>query len=244
VTRRVRWFLLGCLAAALLAAGIVAGPRILRALPGFEIRDVEVAGALLLTPGEVVLAAGIVAGESLWNDRAAWERALEAHPVIESARITRKLPGTLRVQIEEKKAVAYVANGALALVTASGEHLPIDPTRARVDLPIARGLEGSDPSPEALAEAGRLALVDPALISEVSEIQATDTAGRVLRLRHRSADILIPTGASAHRLNELRAVMADLDRRLGSGDVREVARLDLRFADQIVVRLPSSVEIP
>lgn len=243
MTRRIRLLLLGlALGIVVLAMGL--GPRALRALPGFEVRSVEVTGTRLLAPVEVLRAAEIRAGQSVWDDPASWERALESHPVIESARVTRRLPGTLRVRVEEKRAVAYVEEGSLQPVTASGERLPIDPTRAPADLPIARGTAGRPVPPAVLGEAERLARLDPGLLLEVSEIRSIDGERGVIELRHRQADIILPIGVPTGRLAELRAVLADLDRKLGSGDVRDAALVDLRFADQVIVRLPSSVETP
>lgn len=244
MTRRLRRLLLLGLALGIVLLAIGVGPRALRALPGFGVRTVEVTGTRLLAPQEVLRAAEIRAGQSVWDDPAGWERALESHPVIESARVTRRLPGTLRVRVEEKQAVAYVEEGSLQPVTASGERLPIDPTRAPADLPIARGAEGRPVPPAVLAETERLARVDPGLLLEVSEIRSVDAERGVIELRHRQADIILPIGVPTGRLADLRAVLADLDRKVASGDVRDVALVDLRFADQVVVRLPSSVETP
>lgn len=242
--RRIRAILIGGAALAAVTGAVVTAPRVLPLVPGFEVRRVEVSGAALLSPAEVVRAARIRRGQSLWEDAGAWEEALEQHAVIESARVTRRLPGTLRFEVVEKRPVAYLADDVLTLVTASGERLPVDPTRARVDLPIVRGAGEGEVPPVLLSEAERLAAMDAALLAEVSEIRAHDAEGDVLLLRHRKADIVLSTGASAARLVELRAVLADLDRRLGGRGAGEVARVDLRFADQIVVRLPSSVQKP
>lgn len=221
---------------------VLAAPRVLPALPGFEVQRVEVTGTRLLPPDEVVRSSGIRQGQSVWEDEARWEEALEQHAVIESARVSRRLPRTLRVEVREKQPVAYLAEEVLTPVTSSGERLPVDPTRAAVDLPIARGAEGNTVPPALLAEAERLGRMAPELLAEVSEIRARDGEGRILLLRHRQADIVIPVGTSADRFLELRAVLADIDARRGEEASAGVARLDLRFADQIVVRLPSSVQ--
>lgn len=239
-----RRLLLLALAAAIALTALLAAPRLLPALPGFEVRRVEVLGIELLEPKEVLCASGIRAGQSVWEDPARWEAALERHAVIEEASVARRLPGTLRVEIEEKEPVAYVPDGILAPVTASGERLPLDPSRAPADLPIARGIEDGEVPPALLAEIERLSRIDPGLFAEVSEIRARDPEGSILLLRHREADIVIPAGAQADRLVELRAVLADLEDRIGTEDSIEGVRVDLRFADQIVVRILSSVQKP
>ncbi len=243
--RRIHRLLLGVGVAAAAGGGVLAAPRVLPAVPGFEVRRVEVAGATLLDPQEVLRSSGIREGQSVWEDVGQWEAALERHAVIESARVTRRLPGTLRVEVEEKRPVAYLAADVLVPVTASGERLPVDPAHAATDLPLVRPAQGEEEvAAWVLAESDRLARMDADFLAEVSEIRPRDDGSRVLLLRHRQADVVIPAGAGADRLVELRAVLADLDGRAGEGDAGGVIRVDLRFADQVVVRLPPSLQKP
>jgi cell division protein FtsQ len=242
---RLRGLLLATAAIGVVAAGVVGVPRLLREMRYFEVRSVEISGTHLLAPHEVLRAAALREGQTVWDDPSGWERALESHPAIESARVGRRFPRTLRIRVEEKRAVAYVEERSLTPVTGAGERLPVDPTRVPVNLPIARGPKGAAEVPVGvLSEAERLAALDPGLLAEVSEIHAGDAQGRTLLLRHRKAEVLLPAGAPAARLAELRGVLADLDRRAAPGDVEGVARVDLRFAEQVVVRLPPSVQMP
>lgn len=241
---RLRRVLLATTAIGVVAAGIVGVSHLLREMRYFEVRAVEVSGVHLLAPHEVVHAAAIREGQTVWDDPAAWERALESHAAIESAQVSRRFPGTLVIRVEEKRAVAYVEEGSLTPVTGAGERLPVDPTRAPAHLPIARGAEGEEVPVRLLAEVERLTRLDPELFSDVSEVRARDPEGRTLLLHHRKADVLIPAGAAAARLAELRVVLAHLERGPAPGDAEGVARVDLRFAEQVVVRLPPSVQMP
>lgn len=234
----------GAAGVALVAGSWIYGPRVLREMDVFAIQRVEITGAELLTPSEVLSASGVRSGQNLWDDRTAWVQSLKAHGGIESARITRRAPGTLRIRIEEKEPVAFVEAGALRLATGSGELLPVDPSRAPLDLPIVRAdwtdSTGARVARRLLAEAGRLSAIDPGLIGEVSEIRPE--GGEALVLSHRLAELIVPTGAEPTRIAELRAVLADLEARAGAEALeRTRIRVDLRFRDQIVVRFPSSV---
>lgn len=243
--RRSFRLLLGAAGIATVAGAVLAAPRVLPELPGFQVRRVEVTGTRLLEAREVLRSSGIQGGQSVWADPGPWVQALERHPVIASAEITRRLPGTLRVQVREKRPVAYLADGVLTPVTASGERLRVDPSFAAADLPIVRSAPKVDSVPRhVFAEVERLAGIDGELLAAVSEIRPRAEDGEVLLLRHRRADIVIPVGAPAERLVELRAVLADVDERDGQGDARGVALVDLRFADQIIVRLPPSLQKP
>lgn len=243
VRRAIRILLIGAAVAAALG-GIFAVPRVLPAVPGFEVRRVELQGIEWLSPLEVLQASGIREGQSVWDDPAQWEAALERHAVIAHATVSRRLPGTLRVEVEEKAPVAYLADEVLVPVSASGERLPLDPTRIAADLPIVRGYENGEVPPSMLAEVERLTRLAPVLLAEVSEIGARDPEGSELLLRHRAADIVVPAGAQADRLVELSAVLADLEERLRGKEVGGIATVDLRFEDQIVVRLPRIEQKP
>lgn len=239
--RRFIRLLLGIAVLGIVIGAVLYGPALLRRLPGFEVRRVEIVGAKLLAPQEVLAAAGITEEGSIWEAAAVWEAALEAHPVIQAAEVSRRLPGTLRLQIEEKVPVAYLIEEVLAPVTAAGERLPFHPAVAAPDLPIVRSRAGDEVPVVVLEETDRLARLDPDLLAEVSEIIAMQEDGSVLLLRHREAEIVLPAGVSMDRLMELRAVLSDLKGRIERVD-GVITQVDLRFADQVIVRLPSSVQ--
>jgi cell division protein FtsQ len=241
----IRWLAIAALAATGLASPFW-GPLLLRRIGWFEVRRVEVSGTRLLAPHVVLAASGIRQGSNVWDDPAAWEGALRGHPAVAEARVTRRFPATLRVRVLEKRPVAFVEHGALRPATASGELLPIDPARSAVDLPIVRGAWSDAAEQRAvrglLGEMGRLTELDPGLLSEVSEVRAGAEGPGVLVLSHRLAEIVLPAGQDSGRLAQLRAVLGELQRRLpDSGGNGPAARVDLRFRDQIVVRLLSSV---
>jgi cell division protein FtsQ len=223
-----------------------------RQIPWLEVDKVEIAGTHLLAPHEVLAASGIRDGQHLLDERTTWESSLLQNPVIASARVTRKLPNTLRVTVQEKRPVALVEDETLRLVTSTGEILPLDPAVVQVDLPIVHGSLSDSTSSLAthrlLAETERLSRLDPALMSEVSEIRAASEDGSTLVLVLPNADVILSTGATAARTAQLRAVLGDVAGRIqlreGDGSSAPVrVRLDLRFGDQIVVAPMSSAEI-
>lgn len=222
------------------------GPPLLRQLPGFGAERVEVSGTRLLAPHEVLAASGIRMGESVWTDPAAWEAALRRHPVVADARVTRRLPSALHVRVTEKRPTALLSGGVLRPATAGGEILPVDPTRVPVDLPLLRAPGAEDDGARVtdsatlalLAETARLAALDPALAARVSEVAPGRDGTTTLLLSSPAAEVVLPAGAEADRLRLLRAALADVARRAPADSARGLARLDLRFADQVVVRLP------
>ena len=230
---------------ALAAAAAVTAPRwgppVLRHVPLFDADRVEVAGTRLLAPHEAVAASGVRIGASVWTDPAAWEAALRRHPVVASATVERRLPSTLRIRVVEKRPAALVRAGTLRPATAAGEILPVDPARVPVDLPVAGAAPDTaarvrDPAAlRLLAEAARLADADPALMARVSELSADGGGAVRLVMARPRAEVRLPAGAAEPRLVQLRAALDDVERRLPEG---ARARVDARFADQVVVRLP------
>jgi cell division protein FtsQ len=232
--------------AALGAAGAayVWGPLALRRVPLFAVKHVEVAGARLLAPHEVLAASGIRAGQSVWDDPAAWERGIARDPVVQSARVERQLPSGLRIVVVEKRPAALVEQGALLPATADGEVLPVDPARVPVDVPLLRASASTDarrmiriPATRALlAETGRLSEMDPALMARVSEVRPGAAPGELLlALAQPRAEVRVPAGAPGSALRRLDAALEDVRRRAGTQQSSPV-HVDLRFEDQVVVR--------
>ena len=221
-------------------------PPVLRKIGFFSAERVEVSGTRLLAPHEVIAASGVRIGVNVWTDPAAWEAALRRHPVVADAEVTRRLPGTLRIRVTEKRPAALVNAGILRPVTAEGEILPVDAARAQVDLPLLQARVKRESrrvddrkTRAALAEAGRLTDLDPALMARVSEVRAGRDGEMRLLLSSPAAEVIVPAGVDEPRLVRLRVALDDVARRM-TGDtlIAGRARLDARFEDQIVVHLP------
>lgn len=110
--------------------------------PRFAIERIDVEGARRLSQDEVLETAGVRAGDNVFAlDVSGAEQRLRQHPWIAEARITRRLPGKVRVEISERDAGALVVVGErLFLATRAGEVFkefePGDP----FDLPTVTGL--------------------------------------------------------------------------------------------------------
>lgn len=227
--------------------GVACAPHLLRRVPWFAVSRVEVSGARLLAPHEVLAASGAAPSQNVWDDPAGWERALREHPVIAAATVSRRFPATLRIRIREREPAALVQAGTLRPVTPDGALLPLDPARAPVDLPLARlqtpldsARRVADPRDRALlAEVGRLMRLDAPLMARVSEVRSVGQGQLLLSMSEPAAEVRLPAGAGGARLAQLRAALLEIGRR--HRDVPAGAppvHLDLRFRDQIVVYPP------
>ncbi|HEY3496668.1 MAG TPA: FtsQ-type POTRA domain-containing protein [Polyangiaceae bacterium] len=124
----------------------------------FGIRTVEIQGNKRLGAEEVKRLGGIDAGKNLLAfDTAQAERRLLENPWVSSARVTRELPGTLRVELAEREASAIAVLGDRPyLVTREGEPFkPIQPDDPS-DLPIVSGVGAADLARDRAAAVERL----------------------------------------------------------------------------------------
>lgn len=208
------------------AASPLWGPRALAKLAFFRVRAVEVEGAHYVTAGDVVAAMRVDTTVSVWDDVRPFAVRLLALREIEDASITRKLPGTLLVRVTEKAPVALIpATGDLRIYDGSGTVLPIDPARIDIDLPIV-----NRPDRRVLRLLDNVRSQMPGLYARISDVRRLSSGDLVVTM----PDMVVraPGNVDAGRLAEVVPVTADLARR----HVR-AAELDLRYRDQVVVRL-------
>ncbi len=202
------------------------GPRALAPLAYFRVRRVEVEGARFLTLQDVLARLRVDTARSVWDDVGPLERRVGAHPQVRSVRIGRKLPGTLVVSITENLPIALTpAKDALTPVDASGRLLPIDPSRAGVDLPIVPRVDTMVLRVLAEIRAGAPALFDR--ISDARRSGHDDVLLRFATLR-----VLVRPDVGVARLSDIVPVEQDLVKKS-----RHVTELDLRYRDQVVARL-------
>ena len=221
------------------------GPRAGRRIDWFAAERVEVTGARLLAPHEVLRASGVRVGLNVWTDPAPYLAALRRNPAVADAEIVRVLPRTLRIRVTEKAPAALVQAGTLRPATAEGEVLAVDPARTPIDLPLFTGRMSLDrrgriadvEARAALAEAGRLGALEPALMARVSEVRPAGRDAVRLILSAPAADLLVRDGISPEAVIRLRAALDDATRR-AAADTTAHGRLELdaRFDDQVVVR--------
>jgi cell division septal protein FtsQ len=216
------------------------GPRVLRGIPAFEVRTVEVVGIRFADPDELRALASIGPGASIWDDPGLWESAIREHPLIEEARVRRAGRNQLRIEVREVRAIAVVATPSLQAVDADGYRLDVDPSVHLLDLPILTtasfdsltGRVVEEEARRALAVLEELESLSPEFVRRVSEVVPLDSEALELRLLDGSlVDRLTLPYAEASRafLQAAAAIQAAEER----GTVRSA---DARYADKVFVR--------
>ena len=199
----------------------------------FRVRRVEVLGARYANPDEIVTRLRVDSTASIWDDVEPLEERVKRHPSVRDVRISRKLPGTLVVQVTENPPVALVqaggSTGGLVAVDQAGRTLPVDPTAADVDLPVLRSRDTV-----ALRLLGEVREALPALFARIGDVRRTPTGDLAIRLTEPGARMVFASvDLSVDRLAEIIPVELDLARRKAAA-----TEIDLRFRDQVIARLP------
>lgn len=238
--RALRWGSLLAVAGSLGYTGVRALPE----LKLFRVQTIEATGIRRLTAEMVREAAGVDSSTSVWTSPALLEERLERHPLVASARVERSPPSTLVVVIEEAVPVALVASPLVEAVDASGAVLPIDPRTPLLDLPLISALDGANPAEGAAGTDARAAIrtlardlhhlgeMAPEVLSVVSEARLVGGDATLL-LGDEGLRVRYTPPVPKDRLLEAVVAMNDAHARFPD---RTATEIDLRFADQVVVR--------
>jgi len=107
----------------------------------FALRTVKVQGLRRATEKELLRLAGVAPGMNLWSlDSTAVAQAMAVHPWVRTVEVTRSLPDTLQLRVEERAPVALASLGDLYVVDVDGAPFKrVSPAEA-LDLPLLTGL--------------------------------------------------------------------------------------------------------
>jgi len=199
-------------------------PRVLRRIDFFRVRRVELLGIANLGRDDIVRGLALGRHANVFDDLAPIERHARMIPGVETAEVSRRLPGTLVVEITETAPVALVpGRDGLTAMDASGHLLPFDPSVAAPDLPLtgrADSLVGR--------LLGQVLAADPALFAQLS---SADRDGNWVVLSVGRRRLVFRPDATMETIRAVTAVAQDLAR-LG----RPWQELDGRWAGQVIVR--------
>ncbi len=177
--------------------------------PLFEARTIRVSGVHHLTRARVLRMAHLSNGTNLLHtDLAAAERRLERDPWISRATVSRRLPGTLDINLTERKPAANINLGStLELIAGDGTRL--GPTVEADGLPLVQTLGSvAPPTGEALRAGATVAEALPVpLRASVATISVGYDNAVLLALRDGLTVIYGDAGQAIAKGEALRAVL-------------------------------------
>jgi len=220
-------------------------PEAIVELDVFHVEEVEVRGLRYMSEDAVVELLELSPETSLWSDTDIWIERLLAHPMIKVARVTRRVPDGLLLVVTERTPIALAPTPTLEPIDAEGYRLPIDPAEFRLDLPVIhttrRPPRGSRLFPEEIrrlaSEVEHLMASDTAFLQLVSSVAWDERGAVVARWTEPPVTFLLPPHAPPARLREALGALADA---VAKSPGRVPEAIDLRFADQVVVRRTSA----
>lgn len=174
----------------------------------FRVDTIEVSGTDQYTPETVLAVSGIEEGDSLltFGKAKAVARIIEALPYVENVRIGIKLPGTVRIYIEEVDVVYSVQDGSDSWWFMTAEGRLVEPTNKSdaAEHTIIKGIRLIDPQAGQMAEA-----MEP-------EPDETYVAG--------DEDQTVVTVTNGERLQTVKDILAELEKNeiLGEATVVDV----------------------
>lgn len=235
-SRRVGVFAAGGAAALALWLG---GPVALERLALFRVRQIDLVGVKRLPPDAVIAALRLGAEASVFSDTRLLADRVRSLTGVAEARVVRRLPDALQVEIREVEPTALApAGGAgrpsavLVAVDGDGRALPFDPARAglELDLPIAASADKGVVGVLALIQS-----VDPALFQTISGARGVARGDVLVELGPRRR-VLLSRDAGPDVIRAVALVAQHL-----AAERRPYVELDARFAGQVVVRRQPSV---
>lgn len=230
------------LALAVAVGGVVSRiPEALAEVDAFRVTEIRLRGARFLSEEEATKALALSANASVWDDTGVLETRLAEHPLVREVTIYRRFPSALLVKVVEEEPVALFPTPTLEPVDEAGRILPIDPAFHKLDLPIMASAEKDGPGSLTPAgrrilaeEISRLAQGDPEFHDRISDFALNARGDVRARISDSSVTLYFRPGLPSSRIQTGLRVLADAQSRFGE---RAVADLDLRFDDQVIVRV-------
>lgn len=209
--------------------GIVSLPDRGANLLGFRIEAITIEGQHGLTDDEILGALAITEHLSLpFLDLAAARDRLIANPLVADVTIRKMYPNRLLVSLVEREAFAlWQVEGAVSIIAADGTVIDELRDRSLADLPLVVGTGAAKEAQSFLARVEKHPKIAERLYAGVF------VAKRRWNLRLRNGvDVMLPE-------TDIEPALVQLEGLIARKDVldRDIVALDLRFPDQIVVRL-------
>lgn len=228
------------------------GLRHLVASPRFQLRTIDFTPTTHLGSGDVLALSGVALGDPLLAvDTDGVAERIAAHPWVSSARVSRRLPSALVIEVSERQAVAVAALSGLYLVDENGRPFKRASMEEADGLPVLTGIErGRYADMREVSEAAFREAV--AVWREYRSKPGRPTVGEVsidpgfgfsLLLLEGGAEIRLGRGNYGKKLAQFDRILEAVQANgMGSPSALKIVHLDLPESGRIPVQLRASPE--
>jgi cell division protein FtsQ len=240
-TRRGSIILLSLLAVGVLGLALKANAWKL----DLPISGVRVEGNAIVTTAEVLKLAGIPKEGKLFAvDLAAVRERIKRNPFLRDVSVNRQGPEGISIEVVERQPVAIVAADVLLYVDEEGVVLPPAHSEKLFDLPVITGavpaaecVPGKAVTNVAMREALRLVvlsrMIGEDLFRRISDVQVLEDGDLLFHTAEAGVPVFLGRGSLGEKLVTFDGFWRAIVDRRGPQQLQQV---DLRFADQVVVR--------
>jgi len=213
-------------------------------LSKFELTDIHISGNDILTDTEILKILGLQTGEKLLEIRAVEVvEKLKKSTYVRAVNAVYSLPSTLRINMQERKPVAFIYGRGLNMIDRENYILPVPEKNIRWNLPVITGIneklgiQGTETiSPKAkhaVAIARYVSIVDMPLREMVSEISFKNKNFIEIGISGSSAVIRIDQENYQEQLFIAARYLKDY---LDFNQLDNLDYVDVRFNDQIIIK--------
>lgn len=207
--------------------------------PMFRLRQIVVSNNHYLPESQILRSSGVAPGTPLYRipvDSVA--RRLLQNPYLEGVSVSRSLPSTLLISVQERVPVAYLTDRQVYMVDRSGKILIKKPAMQLKNLPLITGLSAREllknraPLLDALDLLKKINEVDHTLLALISEVHIERKKDPCLFLVRGGARVEFKKNAvykDIYLLSELFKNAALLN------ELEQIKKIDLKFADRVVI---------
>lgn len=207
--------------------------------PYMRLEQVDMTGVDPKMRDELIRMCGLDAGQGLLSLHLyELKRKMEAHPWIRTAKLERRFPHTLVVEVEKQTPAALARTDDFYYVNRWGEIFKQVSEAEDMDLPVITGLSTDNLQVQeelrrAMHVVGVLALEEGTWsLAELSEIHLGQDGVMSLYFNHMKAEVTFMWNELADKMEGLRQVAEHLNQ---SGKIDLVTRINLNYVDGAVV---------
>ncbi|MCB0281963.1 MAG: FtsQ-type POTRA domain-containing protein [Calditrichaeota bacterium] len=213
-------------------------------LSQFELSDIQISGNEILSKSQVLAMLGLKQGEKLLkisvNDVV---KKLKESQYIRAVTASYSLPSTLRINIHERQAVAFLYGRGLNMIDAEAFILPVPEINKRWDLPVITGInenlgiQGAETTSESAklgVEIARyVAIMEMPLKAMVSEINFSHKDYVSVYITGSSAEIRVDSKNYQDQLFIASRYLKDYQ---DYNKIDDLEYVDVRFNGQIIIK--------